>query len=99
MPRVGRGARWPFARKALARARKTGAAMTRRSRVESGETLLLDRHSHQIPVLGPASVIVRDPVVAEQVLEHEPGVARPLANPAVGDRGLLRIHAGVLRVD
>src|SRR5258708_12744158 len=91
MPRVGRGARWPFARKALARARKTGAAMPHRSRVESGETLLLDRHSHQIPVLGPASVVVRDLVVPEQVLECDPRPPLPPPHPAPRDRGLLWI--------
>src|SRR5205823_1031667 len=46
---------------------------------------LLDRHADHAAPLGPAAVVVADPLVAEQLVEDEPGVARPLADPAVGD--------------
>ena len=46
---------------------------------------LLDRDADQAAVLGPRPVVVADPVVAEQLVQDEPAVARPLADPAVRD--------------
>src|SRR5688500_15950331 len=46
---------------------------------------LFDRHVHQVAPLGPGAVVVANPGVAEQVLEHEPGVRRALTDAAVGN--------------
>src|SRR5437016_7522105 len=54
---------------------------------------LLDWRPHEIPPLGPGAVVVPHIRVAEEVLQHEPGVRRPLADPAVGDDLLVRRHA------
>src|SRR5690606_34902999 len=56
-----------------------------------------DRDTNGVAVFGPGAVIVAD-VVAEQLLQGEPGVARALADPAVGDDGPGSIDA-LLRVD
>src|SRR3954470_20087514 len=47
--------------------------------------VLLDRHVDQVAPLGPRAVVVLDVVLAEQLVEHEPGVRRALADAAVGD--------------
>src|SRR5262249_1466448 len=60
---------------------------------------LLDRHAHGIAPLGPAAVVVADALVAEQIGEHEPGVAAPLADPAVGDDVVLRPEPDLAFVD
>src|SRR5271166_6096551 len=49
----------------------------------------LDRGAHQGAVFRPTAVVVFDVLVPEQLAQHEPGVRRPLTDPAVGD-GLLR---------
>src|SRR5204862_4763165 len=54
---------------------------------------LLDRESHHRAPLGPRAVVVPDPLVAEQLVEDEPRVARALADPAVGDDVLVGRHA------
>src|SRR5439155_22607898 len=54
---------------------------------------LLDRRSHEVPPLRPGAVVVADVRVAEQVLQDEPRVGRPLADPAVGDDLLVRRHS------
>ena len=46
--------------------------------------LPLDGGPDGVAPLGPGAVVVADVVVAEQVVEHEPGVARALADTAVG---------------
>src|SRR5690348_13645112 len=43
----------------------------------------LDRGADGVSPLRPASVIVADTVISQQVLEHEPGVRRPLADATV----------------
>src|SRR5580698_7840829 len=48
-------------------------------------TSLDDRGPHRVPPLRPAPIVVAHLAVAQQVREHEPGVRRPLADPAVGD--------------
>ena len=50
--------------------------------------VLLDRDVDQVAPLGPRAVVVLDVVLAEQLVEHEPGVRRALADPAVGDHRL-----------
>src|SRR5438270_9649263 len=47
--------------------------------------LALDRHSHEVPPLGPAAIIVADLGIAQEVGENEPGVAAALADAAVDD--------------
>src|SRR6476646_646936 len=56
---------------------------------------LLDRHADQAAVLGPAAVVVADPLVAEQLVQDEPAVAGALADAAVGDDVLVGGHADV----
>ena len=53
--------------------------------------VLLDGDGDHVAPLGPRAVVVLDVVVAEQLVQHEPGVRRALADPAVGDdRGYRR---------
>src|SRR6185503_2107491 len=47
---------------------------------------LLDRHSDEAAPLGPGAVVVADPLVTQQVTQHEPGVRAALADAAIGDR-------------
>src|SRR5712691_5645763 len=44
-----------------------------------------DRSPDEIAPLRPRAVVVAHLLHAEEVLEREPGMARPLADPAVGD--------------
>src|SRR5579859_1916410 len=55
--------------------------------------LPLDRHADEAAPLGPRAVVVADRVAAEQLVQHEPGVRRALADPAVGDDRLAVEHA------
>src|SRR4051812_16411585 len=50
-----------------------------------GGSALLNRHVDEVAPLGPRAVVVLDVGLAEQLVEHEPGVRRALADPAVGD--------------
>src|SRR5206468_12559948 len=54
---------------------------------------LLDRHADHAAPLGPRSVVVADPLVADQLVEDEPRMARSLSDPAVGDDVLVGGHA------
>src|SRR2546430_12414645 len=47
-------------------------------------------------VLSPTAVVVFDVIQPQQVLQHEPGVARALPNAAIGDGVLRRIDALLL---
>ena len=67
----------------LERLRAAALAALRLSRA------LLDRHGHHVAPLGPRAVVVAHVVDAEQLVQHEPGVRRALADPAVGDRSSL----------
>src|SRR5690606_30110711 len=58
-----------------------------------------DRHADEVAPLGPRAVVVADLRVAEQVGEHEPGEARPLADPAVGDDLVRRVEAALALED
>src|SRR5262245_52060742 len=60
---------------------------------------LLDRQAHRVAPLGPRTVVVTDLRVAEQVGEHEPGVARALADPAVGNHVVLLLETDLAFVD
>ncbi len=62
-------------------------------------TSLLDRHAHQVAPLRPTAVVVPHVRVAQQILEHEPGVARPLADAAIGDDAGAGIEALLLLVE
>src|ERR1700709_1865816 len=55
-------------------------------------TSQLNRGPHQGAVFCPPAVVVLDVLVAEELLEREPGVRRTLTDPAVGDRLLLAVQ-------
>src|SRR3954471_18566434 len=46
---------------------------------------LLDRHADHAAPLGPRPVVVPDAAEAEQLMQDEPRMARPFADPAVRD--------------
>src|SRR2546422_2098983 len=52
---------------------------------------LHDRRTDEVTPLGPRPVVVANLLLAQQVLEREPGVARPLADAAVGDDLVLAV--------
>ena len=56
--------------------------------------VLVDRDAHQVAPFRPRAIVVADVLVAQQVGEHEPRVARPLADAAVGDHVAVRFEAG-----
>src|SRR5215813_14422882 len=53
----------------------------------------LDGHTDQRSVLGPGPVVVLHFLLAEQLMQHEPGVGAALTDPAVGDRVLAEVQA------
>src|SRR6185503_14998037 len=63
----------------------TAPAWRRGRSVDPDRDGLLDRHADEAAVLGPRPVVVADPAVAEQLVQDEPRMARPLTDPAVGD--------------
>src|SRR4051794_11733772 len=58
--------------------------------------VLLDRDTDQRAILGPRTVVVLDLRLVEDLVQHEPRVCRPLADPAVGNRVLAEVDALVL---
>src|SRR3712207_2775104 len=54
-----------------------------------------DRDADQGAVLGPRAVVVLHVLVAEQLAEHEPGVARALTDAAVRDGVLALVETGL----
>src|SRR5205085_1418605 len=60
-------------------------AFASRRRTAGTSGLLLDGHADQRAVLGPRSVVVLDVLVAEELVQREPGVGGALADPAVRD--------------
>src|SRR4028119_762555 len=62
-------------------------------------SLALDGGPDGVAPLRPGAVVVADVVVAEQVLEHEPGVAGALPDTAVGDDLAVAGEAGLALVD
>src|SRR5687768_1250466 len=54
----------------------------------------LDGRADEVAPLGPRAVVVPDVLHAHQVLEDEPGVARALADAAVGDGRPVGLDAG-----
>src|SRR6476659_9728450 len=54
-----------------------------------------DRDAHEGAVLGPGAVVVLDVLLAQQLLEHEPGVRGALADAAVGDGVLAAVQSGL----
>src|SRR5437867_3781422 len=71
----------------------TGCDGTRISVRVASPLWLLDRRSDEVPPLRPGPVVVLHVRVAEEVLQREPRVAGPLADPAVRDDLLVRRHA------
>src|SRR5207249_2018489 len=59
----------------------------------AGRLRFLDRRPHKVPPLRPGAVVVPDVRVAEEVLQDEPRVRRPLPDTAVGDDLLVLGHA------
>src|SRR5690606_34844330 len=60
---------------------------------------LRDRDADEVAPLGPRAVVVLHPVEAEEVFQHEPGVAGALADAAVRNGVLLRVEALLGEVD
>src|SRR4051794_26596984 len=60
--------------------------------------VLLDRDADERAVLGPGTVVVLDVLVTEQLVQREPGVARPLADAAVRD-GVLAVVEALVAVE
>src|SRR5664279_3455875 len=58
----------------------------------------LDRDAHERAVLGPRTVIVLHVVVAEQLMQREPGVAGALTDAAVGD-GVAAVIEALIAVE
>src|SRR5690606_39505589 len=54
-----------------------------------------DGHPDRVAPFGPGTVVVADRVAAEQVLEHEPGVAGAFTDSAVDGEGIGRAHVAV----
>src|SRR5881396_2763503 len=50
-----------------------------------GRLGLLDRRPLEVPPFRPGAVVTTDVGVAEEILQDEPRVKRPVADPAVGD--------------
>src|SRR5829696_1155822 len=61
--------------------------------VPDATALALDGDADQAAPLGPGAVVVADVRVAEQFVQHEPGVGAALADPAVGDHVLAGLDA------
>lgn len=57
----------------------------------SVQSLSFDWESDRVPPLRPRTIVIPDLGVPEEVFENEPGVGRPLSNPAVGDDLLLSL--------
>src|SRR3990172_2902320 len=82
-------ARWA----AITRHARSGSSAGMPGGHTAGKPLPLDRDvDHRAP-LGPRPVVVAHAGVAEQLVEHEPGVAGALADTAVGDDVLVGRHA------
>src|SRR6266581_2139226 len=58
-----------------------------------------DRDPDAVAPLGPRAVVVAHVAEAEQVLQHEPGVAGTLADAAVDDHVVVRAQPGLALVD
>src|SRR3954451_391149 len=58
-----------------------------------------DRRPHEVAPLRPRAVVVAHLRIPEQVVQHEPGVAGPLPDPAVRDHVVLRREAELVTVD
>src|SRR5260370_32850093 len=56
----------------------------------SAPALLLDGCANQAAPFGPGAIIVTYCRIAEQVVQHEPGMAAALANATIGHHFLLR---------
>ena len=75
---------------------RDGAHPRRAAGAAAGLDVLLDRDVDQVAPLGPGAVVVLDVVLAEQLVQDEPGVRGALADPAVGDHRLAVLeHAGL----
>src|SRR4051794_37275149 len=65
----------------------------------AGLGALGDGRANQVAPLCPGTVVVADLRVTQQVMQHEPGVAGPLADAAVGDDVVARLEAQLVAVD
>src|SRR5260370_17001973 len=62
--------------------KKTGVA---EDLPRGGGQFLFDGRAYQVAPLGPRAIVIADVLVAEQILQREPGVRAALSNAAVGD--------------
>ena len=69
------------------------------ARDSSEDVRSLDRHSNAVAPFRPGAVVVPHALVAEEIREHEPCVARPLADSTVRDDVVGRRQAEVSLVD
>ena len=95
---AARGSPGPGRRPPWRRRRRRATARPRSRRTSGSRTRLVaerDGHADQRAVLGPGAVVVLDVLLAEQLLQHEPGVRRALADAAVGDGVLAPVDAGL----
>src|SRR5262245_8157733 len=53
---------------------------------------IVDRHAHGVAVFGPRAVVILH-LIAQELGQGEPAVARALANAAVGNNGLAAVYA------
>src|SRR5215211_3937020 len=61
--------------------------------LQSRLSSLGDRHADHAAPLRPGAIVVAHVGVAEQLTQYEPGVARALADAAIGDHVLVRSNA------
>src|SRR6266496_2649869 len=60
---------------------------------------LFNRRGDDVAVFSPTAVVVLHVVEAEQIFQHEPGVARTFADAAISDSRFLRINALLPKVN
>src|SRR5208337_3445505 len=53
------------------------------------------RHAYGVAPLGPRSVVIAHTGLAQQMREHEPGVAGPLADAAIDDGFVVGVEEAV----
>src|SRR4051794_21556668 len=76
-----------------------GSDASYRGRFSAWRSAFDDRRRHGVAPFGPRTVVVLYLGEAQQVMEHEPGMARPLSNAAIGDDGSPTLEAPLLHVE
>src|SRR5215207_9698013 len=86
----------------MARCRRDGTRRTRRNSFTDFSAVLLaalDRSAYRVAPLSPGSVVIPHLIIAEEVMEHEPRVARTLTDTAVGNDVIPGLQSAVFSVD